>query len=203
MKDFCRASITTTLILIVGLASCTPVVSRGGAGTANPGLDDAPLSTKLDKVDIDYLVTQNLDALYASPFWRDDIEPGDKRLLAVFPIHNDTSEHLGDQMNILLSAIETSLVNSGEVNVVSRERQNEMINELGYQHATPMDQSTAGKLGRQLGAEFYVTGKLGAVEERLKKIKRMQYSLFIQVIDIETSLIRFQFESARSKAIKG
>lgn len=196
-------SACAVVLLAFSLASCSPVVSRGGAGTANPGLDEAPLSTKLDKKDLDYLVEMNLDALYSSAFWRDDVVPGSKPLVAIFPIRNETTEHLGDQMNTLLSSIETSLVNGGAVNVVSRERQNEMIAEIGYQRGGAMDQKTAGKLGRQLGAKYYFTGKLGAVDERLQKTRRMQYSLFLQVIEIETSLIKFQNESARSKAIKG
>ena len=201
MKEILMFSVV--ILLTVATASCTPVVSRGGAGTANPGLDDAALSTKLDKRDLDYLIEQNLDALYSSAFWRDDVVPGAKPLVAIFPIRNETSEHLGDQMNSLLSSIETSLVNGGGVSVVSRERQNEMIAEIGYQHGSAMDQTTAATLGRQLGAKYYFTGKLSAVDERLKKTRRMQYALFLQVIEVETSLIKFQHESARSKAIKG
>jgi hypothetical protein len=66
-----------------------------------------------------------------------------------------------------------------------------------------MDPKTAAKIGRQLGAKYYFTGKLSAVDERLQKTRRVQYTLFIQVIEVDTSLVKFQHESARSKAIKG
>ncbi len=56
-------------------------------------------------------------------------------IVTIFPIENNTAEHLDDEMGILLSSIETSLVNSGLVNVVSRERQNQMVLELGMQRA--------------------------------------------------------------------
>jgi len=198
-----RMTLGSVLLAALAMAaSCTPVVTRGGAGTSKPDLDEAPLSTKLDKKDLDYLVEQNLDALFASAFWREEIVPGSKPYVTIFPIRNETSEHLDDQMNTLLSSIETSLVNGGSVNVVSRERQNEMIAEIGYQHGTAMDPKTAATIGRQLGAKYYFTGKLGAVDEKLQNTRRVQYSLFIQVIDVETSLIKFQHESARSKAIK-
>jgi TolB-like protein len=188
---------------LLSIASCSPVVSRGGAGTKNPGLDEAPLSVKLDKVDLDYLVEQNLSALYASSFWTQGVATMKKPLVTVFPIRNDTSVHVNDQMDTLLSSIETSLVNSGSVYVVSRERQNEMLAEVDYQHGHGMDPQTAARIGRQLGARYYFTGKLGAVDERLKSTRRVQYSLFLQVIDVETSLIKFQHESTRSKALKG
>ena len=169
------------------IAGCSPVVSRGGPGTLNPGLDEAPLTTKLDRMDLDYMVQQNLEALYASPFWRNKVVPGAQPLVAIFPIENLTSEHVNDQMSILLSSIETSLVNSGEVDVVSRERQQQMLDEVHYQQGAGMDPATAAKIGRQLGAKYYFTGKLGAVDEKQKDTRRVQYSLFIQVIEIATS----------------
>jgi PBP1b-binding outer membrane lipoprotein LpoB len=190
-------------LLALGLAACAPVVSRGGPGTLNPGLDEAPLSTKLDKKDLDYLVEQNLSALYASSFWTGEVAGQGRPFVTIFPIRNDTSQHVDDEMATLLSSIETSLVNSGAVNVVSRERQSAMLAEIDYQRSAGMDPATAARVGRQLNAKYYITGKLGAVDERLKRTRRVQYSLFIQVIDVETSLIKFQYESIRSKAVKG
>ena len=73
---------------------------------------------------------------------------------------------------------------------------------VGYQQGSAIDASSAARVGRQLGAKYYVTGKVGAVDEKMKKVRRVQYSLFLQVIEVETSMIRFQNETARSKAIK-
>jgi len=193
-------------VALLGLAGsgCAAKVSRGGEGTRNPDLDDAPMSTGLDKRDIDYLVDQNLSALFESSFWRREVmgQRGEPLLVTIYPIRNDTTEHLNDQMNTLLSSIETALVDSGDVGVVSRERQEEMMREVGLQQSSEIDPYSAAQVGRQLGARYYFTGKLGAVDERLEKSRRLQYSLFIQVIDVETSLIKFQHDAARSKAIK-
>ncbi len=60
------------------------------------------------------------------------------------------------------------------------------------QRGSHMDPATAGRLGKQLGA----------VAERMKKMRRMQYNLFIQILDIETSMVKFQNEAVRSKAVK-
>lgn len=191
------------MIAAMALSSCAPVVSRGGPGTLNPGLDEAPLSTKLDRKDLDYLVEQNLSALYSSSFWTGEVAGRSRPFVTIFPIRNDTSRHVDDELATLLASIETSLVNSGAVHVVSRERQSQMLAEIDYQNGAGMDAATAAKIGRQLNAKYYITGKLGAVDERLKNTRRVQYSLFLQVIDVETSLIKFQHESIRSKAVKG
>jgi hypothetical protein len=102
--------VVAACLLASGLAACAPVVSRGGPGTLNPGLDEAPLSTKLDKKDLDYLVEQNLTALYSSTFWTGEVSGGGRPFVAIFPIRNETSQHVDDEMATLLSSIETSLV---------------------------------------------------------------------------------------------
>jgi PBP1b-binding outer membrane lipoprotein LpoB len=193
-----------TISLLFFFISCGPKAMRGGPGTDNAKLDEKALSIKLDRMDIEYLVNENTTALFDSRFWKKEIEyaEGTPPVIAILPIQNDTAEHLEDEMAILLSSIETSLVNSGMLNVVSRERQNQMVAELGMQQGATFDPSSAGRLGKQLGAKYYVTGKLGAVAERLKDMRRMQYNLFIQILEVETSIVKFQNEAVRSKALQ-
>jgi len=122
-------------------------------------------------------------------------------LVSMWPIQNATTQHIDDQLAALLSTIETYLVNSRQVGVVSRERQAELVRELRLRQSDIYDPVTAGKLGRQLGARYFVTGTMSSVDERLKDTHRVQYSLILQVIEVETGLIRFQNEAIRSKAL--
>ncbi len=191
------------IALLVALAGCGPKAVRGGAGTGNQKLDQAAMSVKLDKADIDYLVSENIKALSASTLWNVTIERAEKPpVVAIWPIRNATSQHIDDQMGALLSSIETYMVNSGDVRVVSRERQQALVNELRARQVDIYDPQTIGSFGRQLGAQYLVTGKISSVEERLKKTRRVQYSLFLQVLEVETGLVVFQNEAARSKALK-
>lgn len=194
------------LVLLAGAfagSGCKPKAVRGGPGTDNPNLDEGAMSTGLDRVDIQYLVNENLNAMFASGWWARDVQGsmGDPPIVAIWPIKNATSQHLDDQMLTLLSDIETTLVNSGAVSVVSRERQAEMVAEAQLQNTDIFDPTTAARLGAQLGAKYYVTGKVTSNEERFDQERRVQYSLFLQVIEVETSLVKFQFTSERSKAI--
>ena len=177
---------------------------RGGAGTANPNLDAPAMSTTLDKSDIDYLVDETLNPMLSSRFWAGEVRASNPPpLVAIWPIQNNTSYHLDDQLLTLLSSIETTLVNSGDVRVVNRERQSELAREIGLQQGASFDPITAREVGRQMGAQYFVTGKITSVEEKIQSTRRVQYMLFIQVLEIETGLIKFQNESARSKALKG
>lgn len=195
------ASVLGALLL---LSACGPRAVRGGPGTDNPNLDRGAMSTGLDRVDVQYLVDENLAKLYQSPFWTKEVQgyPGGAPLVAIWPIENNTAQHLDSQMQQLLSSIETQLLNTGAVSVVSRERQSQMAAEVGVQQGAAFNPSTAAQVGRQLGARYYITGKVTATEERMPRARRVQYTLFLQVIEVETSLLKFQYESLRSKALK-
>lgn len=180
---------------------CKPKAVRGGPGTENPNLDQGAMSTTLDRRDLQELMQVNMAKLMESPFWAQMTgTPG--QIVAIWPFKNETSEHIDDQLNTLLADMETELVNSGVVSVVSRERQAEMANEVAVQQNRSIyDPAFANQISRQLGAKFYITGKVGSVDEFFNKERRVQYTLFIQVIEVETSLVRFQYKSERSKAI--
>jgi len=185
-------------------AGCAASAMRGGEGTENPDMDRPAMSVTLDRDDITYLVADYLKRLEASPFWQNSIQRApEPPVVAIWPIQNATSQHLDDQMLTLLSSIETALVNTGSVRVVDRASQDSLIREIGIQQGAAYDPRTAQRMGRQLGAQYFFTGKVTSVDERLNNVRRVQYTLFLQVIEIETGQIRFQNEVSRSKALKG
>jgi penicillin-binding protein activator len=194
-------ALALALPALTSTAGCKPKAVRGGPGTENPQLDAGAISTTLDRRDLQELMKANLDKLQASPWWAQmTATPG--QVVAIWPFKNETSEHIDDQLNTLLADLETEFVNGGVVAVVSRERQAEMANEVAVQQNRSIyDPAFANQISKQLGAKYYITGKVGSVDEFFNKERRVQYSLFIQVIEIETSLVRFQNKSERSKAI--
>lgn len=191
------------LIAALTLGGCAARAMRGGEGTAHPDLDRPAMSVTLDRDDITYLVSDYLGRLETSQFWQQSITGAPTApVVAIWPIQNATTQHLDDQMLMLLSSIETSLVNTNSVLVVDRSRQQTLAREIGIQQGTAYDPQSAQRLGRQLGAQYFFTGKITSVDERINKGRRVQYTLFLQVIEIETGLIRFQSEVARSKALQ-
>ena len=188
--------------LLLASFGCAPRAMRGGEGTANPELDAPALSVTLDREDINYLVADYLARLVPSPFWKKVKSARKPPLVAIWPIMNATSQHIDDQMLTLLSSVETALVNTGDVRVVARSSQEDLAREIGIQHGPAFDPASARRLGRQLGAQYYFTGKVTSVDEKLSKLRRVQYSLFLQVVEVETGLILFQNEVTRSKAVQ-
>ncbi len=200
MQRLILAPLSIALALAAG-TGCRPKAVRGGEGTENPNLDNAAMSTGLDRVDLEDLMKKNMAALTTSPIWNNWKGAESPPVVAIWPIKNDTSEHIDDQMLTLLSDMETELINSGVVAVVSRERQQELMAEANMQQGADFNPAMAAQIGRQIGAQYFLTGKLQAVDERQKGERRVQYSLFMQVLEVENSLVRFQTKSERTKAI--
>jgi penicillin-binding protein activator len=201
---FARLAGALVVAALVSLASaCAPQASRGGAGTARPEMDEAALGVGLDREDVNYLVAENLGSLEASKFWMGEVAPAKPPpIVAIWPIENRTSQHIDDQLVTILSSIETTFVNSGEVRVVARNEQENLADEIRRQSGSMFDPRTAQRAGRQLGAAYFVTGRITGVDEKLSGIRRLQYSLFLQVLEVETGLVRWQNEVTRSKQLK-
>jgi hypothetical protein len=194
-----RAALVTAAIATL-LAGCGggPTYVRG---SQVEGLDDQAMSTGIDKRDIEQLLHENLKSLMASPLANGWARAGDKPTLAIFPMINETSHHIDSQLQALLSDEETFMVNSNLVTVVSRERQDQMIAEVERQQSPAFNPAHAAEYGRQLGAKYYITGKVYTSDERAYGEHRVQYFMFMQVIETETSAVRWQNKATFTKAL--
>jgi len=190
------------LVLALALAGCGgPAYVRG---SENPELDEYAMSTGLDKKDLQKLFAQNSKSLLASGAmkrWKDASRDGKEPTVAIFPIKNETSEHIDSQLQALLSDFETELVNSGYVTVISYERQKQLVRELKIQQSAAFDPDKAAQLGKQLGAQYFVTGKVYDSAEKSGSERRVQYFLFMQAVDVETGALRGQNKAELTKGL--
>lgn len=195
---------TFKLIPLLCLLAATPACVRASRDTDDPKMDQKAMSTGLDRVDVEFLADAVLDQLMKTPFWARDIQgAATPATVAIWPIKNATTMHIDDQMLMMLSQLETQLVNGGAVDVVSRERQPELLEEVWVQNSDSFDQARAVELAKMWGARYYLTGKLTATDERIRRARRVQYTLFVQVLEVETGRVKFQSSVDRSKTVKG
>lgn len=165
------------------------------------GFDDQTMGTTLDKRDIDQLLHENLKAFTESGVAKKWVTDGTRPTLAVYPLANETSEHIGSQLDALLSDVETWMVNARFVRMVSVERQKQMIAEIEQQHGGGFDMAHVAQYNKQLGAQFYMTGKVFSSDQKAAGERRVQYFMFMQVIDVATSEIVWQNKSEVTKGI--
>lgn len=164
------------------------------------GLDDPAMSTGLDRRDLQKLLHENLQSMMTSTTARQWDAQKTRPRVAIYPLANETSEHVDSQLQALLSEVETYLVNSGLVQVISVERQRQMIAEVEKQHGGGFDPNHIVEYNRQLGAEYYVTGKVYSADERSRDGRRVQYFMFMQLIEVATSAISWQNKAELTKA---
>jgi uncharacterized protein (TIGR02722 family) len=191
-------SLSPAIALSLLVAGCGGPKAVRGEEVA--GLDDQAMSTGLDKRDLQKLLHQNMEALQTSAVvkrWEGENRP----TVAVMPLRNETSEHIDGELQSLVSDVETTLVNAGHVRVVSLERQGQLLEEVRKQYGDGFDPAAVARWGKQVGARYFFTGKVFTSDERMSGERRVQYFLFTQVIDAETSDILFQFKSSTTKAI--
>ena len=180
------------------LAACGPTYVRG---SDMKELDEYAMSTGLDKRDLEKLFDENIKSFMESAVvqrWKAESEPP---IVSLFPIANETSEHVRDQLDALLSKMETTLINSGVATVVDRARQNELIAEVRRQQGGAFDEASSAQVGRQLGAKHFLTGKVYDSAERSGKERRVQYFLFMKVLEVETAVVRWQNEANLTKGL--
>jgi PBP1b-binding outer membrane lipoprotein LpoB len=168
--------------------------------TEAPEVDDYALSLRLDRKDLERLYDDNSKLLLKSKVVSQWERMGAPPVVAVFPMRNETSEHIDGSLDTLLSKIETDLVNNARVDVVSHENQPDLIAEVKQQQSQAYDPTRLAQYGKQLGAQFFVTGKVYDVAEMSGKERRVQYFMFLQVIEVATGAIKFQNESNLTKA---
>jgi uncharacterized protein (TIGR02722 family) len=169
-------------------------------GSDVEGLDDEAFSTGLDRRDLQSLLHKNMQSLQNSAVierWKGE----DRPTVAVLPIKNDTSEHIDGALSALISEVETTLVNAGHVRVISQEMQGDLINEVKRQQNDVFDQATVSRWGKQVGARYFVTGKVYTVDERGQGERRVQYFMFMRALDSETADILWQNTAELTKAI--
>ena len=194
-----QTPLNLTLALALTLAFTAPLTTACGPSYVRSGEDSdfegAAMSTRLDKRDLERLFKQCSTDLFKSGLmkhWRALKRDGREGVLAVLPVVNETSEHIDGALQALLKKLETELINEGEVAVVSRVDQPMLIKELKTQQGDAFDPLRVAEMGQQLGAQYLLTGRVYDVTEKGDEGRRVQYFLFMQVIEVATGRVRWQ-----------
>ena len=193
-----------SITILLAAVAVSSLSCGGGAkavrGSDVKGLDDAAMGTGLDKRDLQQMLHENMESLQNSAVvkrWQSEDRPA----VAVLSMRNDTSEHIDGALKALITDVETTLVNAGHVRVISRDSQPEMVAEVQRQQSDAFDAATVARLGQQVGVRYFITGRVYNVDERQAGERRVQYFLFMRVIDAATSDLLWQNSANVTKAI--
>ena len=111
---------------------------------------------------------------------------GQKPIVIVDHIENRTEEHIDTKA--LEGHITDELINSGRIRFVDGERRDKILKEIQYQNNSGMvAKSSATKMGRQIGADFMMSGKLSSQVHQQGGEKTVSYQTHLTLTNLETA----------------
>ncbi|MBX3233859.1 MAG: hypothetical protein KIT84_31410 [Labilithrix sp.] len=194
-----HASIALGFAALALQPGCGKEVVRGAD---DPSIDRAAVSTSLDKEDMKRALKETLNKFRASPVMNQWRTESPKPLVAVFPFQNSTTEHIEPQLDTILSETENWILEAGTVRIIDQRRQHEFIRAVEGQQSAAFNPQNSAKYGKQMGAKYFITGHVSGNDERNEDMRRIQYFLYLEVVDVETSEKLFLAKSEITKAIR-
>lgn len=121
-------------------------------------------------------------------------------------IKNKTLEHIDTES--ITDTISTQLLRSGKFRFVDMTKLDAIKRQLSYQNDSGLvNQQTAIKIGRQVGAEYMLYGNLSSINKKNGSKKDVYYKFTMKLMQLETGLIEWQDEKeirkTRSKSLLG
>lgn len=117
----------------------------------------------------------------------------EKPVIIIYGIDNETSEHISTSG--ISDDIRLALIRSGEYRFINRKQRNNVLDEADYQHAGFVAPEQRVNEGRQLGADYILSGTLRSIEKkqarqwRLNKRELIYYSMNLELTNLETGEI--------------
>jgi uncharacterized protein (TIGR02722 family) len=135
----------------------------------------------------------------------------EKPIMVIYPVVNETTEHISTSG--ITDDIRMKLVQSARFRFISEDQRVNIQKETKYQYQGYVDPAMRVEQGRQLGANYIMSGTLRSIKKkepkqvRLTREERIYYSLNLTITDLKTSEVVYenQVEIAResSKPIIG
>ena len=135
-----------------------------------------------------------VDYLTASLLSVQQLPPSSKKpVLIVYRVSNETSQHINTRG--ITDDIRLALLKSGKYRFINDAQRDNILHEGAYQDAGYVDPALRFTQGKQLGADYILSGALRSIEKReprqirLTKKKMIYYSLNLELTDLTTGEI--------------
>lgn len=102
-------------------------------------------------------------------------------------VQNRTQEHI-DTVS-MTDMIRTSLIKTGKVRFVNKEERGTVDEEVGYHESGAVSGPTAKKRGKQIGADYILSGALATNIQEVGSDKFIYYKLTMNLTGLETTTI--------------
>jgi len=184
------------------LTTCSALLIMSGCMATTKNLDpndDLHYDASYDFSDKKQIVERLVTPLLTAPVFTIQAKP----VLIVYPVVNETSEHIST--GGITDSIRMRLIQSGKFRFINERQRENIQQETSYQNQGYVDPAMRVERGRQLGADYILSGTLRSIKKkqpkqwRLTKKERIYYSLDLTMTDLKTGEIVYadQAELAR------
>lgn len=180
------------MVALVSLIAVTALLGGCAATTRtlDPGAEQH-YDASYDFSDKKQIVRTLTESLLSSPNLT--TETTNKPVVIVYGVDNETSEHINT--GGITDDIRLSLIKSGEYRFLNRKQRSNVQAETDFQHAGYVPPEQRVSEGRQLGANYILSGTLRSIEKkqprqwRLNKKELIYYSMNLELTDLQSGEI--------------
>jgi len=190
--------IAAIIIYVVFFSGCTTFV-----GSYEDPQTVEIIDTRWNETDERKTAEVLVNSLLKGGGWAEEFKKNKKRKPAVIvdEIENQTSEHIN--VKLIGRIVRNSLLKSGKVVFVNKQGREKIISELRYQkNSGNVDPTKAKNIGKQLGADFMLTGVVSSQEHVQRNLKTVSYTTILELTDFETAQIIWADEYQIKKKFK-
>lgn len=175
--------------LCCGLSLVFLATSCGGPKAFTKGEYDDPtrvelLDDKYNEADMQQMADTVVKAMVAC---EEIIKAPKKPVVIMESVQNRTEEHI--DMKSLTDKVRTALIKSGKVKFSNKEERGTLEDEYRFNEAGNTSAETIKKRGRQIGADYIMSGALSTNVQQVGNDKFIYYKLTMNLTNLETSTI--------------
>ena len=123
-----------------------------------------------------------------------------KPVVIVDDVENRTDEHIDTKA--LTEFIQDELINSGKVRFVNKEKRQKILDEIKYQNSGAVAEESKKKAGRQIGADYMLSGAMSAQVHSMDELKTVTYQTNLILTNLETAEIEWSEKHLIKKRFK-
>lgn len=177
-----KLTLYTLLISIIVISGCTTSkqVTRVDANTT------IDLSGRWNDTDSRMVAEEMIDDCLTHPWINNHgMDTGDKPVVIVGNIKNKSMEHIA--VNTFIADIERAFINTGKVRPVSSASERGALREERTDQSEFAAMETIKQMGRELGADYMMTGQINTIEDREGGDQVVFYQTDLTLTNIETN----------------
>ena len=202
MLFFMRTSLAAVgFVSVVGMMAATGCAPKFQGEYSDPEkaeiVDDKWNETDARKT-AEVMITSCLGRPWLEEFKKS--HKGAKPVVLVQDVENRSDEHIDTKA--LTEFIQTELINSGKVRFVEKDRRKAILDEIAYQNSGTTNAKTKKSSGKQIGADFMLSGAISSQVHTQGGEKTVSYQTQLNLTNFETAEIEFTEKHIIKKTFK-